>query len=751
MFSKDEYETDNSETEKREAEERARIMIDAAPFCTFFWDKNLRIIDCNQEAVKMFELSGKQEFIEKFAQLSPEYQPDGIPSREKGVELVGKALEEGYSRFEWMHQKLNGEPIPAEVTCIRVKHKGEFTVTEYIRDLREQRAVMAEMRKAEIAVESSKAKSDFLAKMSHEIRTPMNAILGITEIQLQDDALSQSAKDALERIYNSADLLLGIINDILDLSKIEAGKLELIPAQYDIASLIHDTVQLNMMRYESKPIEFKLDVSEKVPIMFTGDELRIKQILNNILSNAFKYTQEGSIVFSVSAESGSDNNVNLVFGISDTGQGMTAEQVRKLGSEYSRYNMEANRKTEGTGLGMNITHNLLNMMNGTIHIESSPGVGSVFTVRIPQKCTDVEPLGREMADNLMQLNLASALKIKTVQINREYMPYGSVLIVDDVESNLYVAKGLMASYGLSIDTVMSGFEAIDKIREGSVYDVIFMDHMMPKMDGIEAAKIIRSFGYTKPIVALTANALTGQSEMFFKSGFDDFISKPIDIRQLNMSLNRLVRDKYPQEVVEAARQQKGQMTGGLNLQIVDPQLAEFFLRDAKKAAAILEAIYINKCRRADDISMFIINIHAMKSALSNVGENEASAAAGKLEQAGREKDTKYILDELPTFLELLYSIVYKFEEKEEKQKEKKAEMEGDITLLKEQLKEMRAACSIYNKKAAKYLLAELKKMTWPAPAEECLGKIAGLLLHSDFDDVIKVINIYLQQIDEIPQ
>ncbi|MCL2801871.1 MAG: ATP-binding protein [Treponema sp.] len=739
-----------NEIEKREAEERTRIMIDAAPFCAIFWDKNLGLIDCNNEAVKMFDLSSKQEFIEKFTKLSPEYQPDGISSREKGTALVGKALEEGYSRFEWMHQKLDGEPIPSEVTCVRVKHKGEFTVTEYIRDLREQKAVMAEMRKAEIAVESSKAKSDFLAKMSHEIRTPMNAILGITEIQLQDTSLSLITKDALERIYNSADLLLGIINDILDLSKIEAGKLEIIPVQYDIASLIHDTVQLNIMRYESKPIEFKLNVNENVPLMFIGDELRIKQILNNLLSNAFKYTQEGTISLNVSSEprnnstDDSNGDIFLVFSIVDTGQGMTAEQVKKLGSEYSRFNMEANRKTEGTGLGMNITRNLLKMMDGDIKIESKPGVGSSFTVRLPQICIDTEPLGKEMAENLMQLNIASALKIKTVQINREYMPYGHVLIVDDVETNLYVAKGLMASYGLLIETAISGFEAVEKIREGKVYDIIFMDHMMPKMDGIEAVKIIRSFGYTKPIVALTANALSGQAEMFLQKGFDDFISKPIDIRQLNMSLNRLIRDKYPLEIVQAARRQKE--LGGFNQPEISAQLAEFFIRDAKKAAAVMEAIYINKCRRADDVSMFIINIHAMKSALANVGEDDLSAEASKLEQAGREKNIKLIIADLPAFLEALYTLIYKFEASGEKQRVTKTDVGGDVSLLKEKLNEMRAACKTYDKKAAKKLLAELKELAWTAETEEVLSAISGLLLHSDFEDTDKVIDSYLQQL-----
>ena len=731
-----------SEIEKREAEERAQIMIDAAPFCTFFWDNNLNLIDCNQEVVKMFELSSKEEFIEKFDMLSPEYQPDGIPSKEKGPALVGIALEEGYSKFEWMHQTLGGEQIPAEITCIRVKHKGDWTVTEYIRDLREQKAVMTEMRKAEIAEESSKAKSDFLAKMSHEIRTPMNAILGITEIQLQDDTLSQSTKDALERIYNSADLLLGIINDILDLSKIESGKLEIIQMQYDIASLIHDTVQLNMMRYESKPIEFKLEIDETIPLMYIGDELRIKQILNNILSNAFKYTQEGRITFSISCNhvKSEEADVIIIFKITDTGQGMTSEQVQKLGSEYSRFNMEANRKTEGTGLGMNITRNLLKKMNASMNIESTPGMGSTFTVNLPQKCTDKDPIGKNIAENLMQLNIASALKIKNVQLNREYMPYGRVLIVDDVETNLYVAKGLLAPYGLSLETALSGFEAVEKIKEGAVYDVVFMDHMMPGMDGIDATKLIRSLGYTKPVVALTANAITGQAEMFLQSGFDDFISKPIDVRQLNQSLNRLVRDKYPLEVVEAARKQKEQLVNGMHVTSIAPQLAEFFIRDAKKAVFVLNAINENKYRRSNDIATFIINIHSMKSALANVGESELSQKASELEQAGRDQNIDLIFASLPDFLEALNQVIEKLSAPVQAVLKEADNItdEADTAYLKEKLQIIQLACVSYDKKTAKEALVDLKKKPCSTVIRDQLSIISEHLLHSEFEEAAAV-------------
>jgi len=728
----------------READERMHIMIDAAPLCAIFWDKDLNPIDCNQETIKMFELSSKQEFIDKFGLLSPEYQLDGKHSREKGAELVKRALEEGFSNFEWMHQKLNGEQIPSEITCVRVKYKDEYTVTGYVKDLREQKAKLAEMRKAELAEESSKAKSDFLARMSHEIRTPMNAILGITEIQLQDNAISTEVKEAFERIYNSGDLLLGIINDILDLSKIEAGKLELICAQYDIASLINDTVQLNIMRYESKPIEFILNIDENLPLMLVGDELRIKQILNNILSNAFKYTDEGTVNMAVTSEQQNDDTVTLVFSVTDTGQGMTQEQVRNLGTEYSRFNAEANRKTEGTGLGMNITLNLVHLMGGNISIDSTPGLGSTFTVHIPQKCVDFETIGKELADNLVHHNLDGVSRMRTIQVKRDFMPYGRVLIVDDVESNLYVAKGLMSPYGLSIDASTSGFEAIEKIRSGSVYDVIFMDHMMPKMDGIEAAKIIRGLGYKEPIVALTANALAGQAEIFLDNGFDGYISKPIDIRQLNSTLNKFVRDKQPAAVVEEARRQKESMTNATQYSSLSRQLTEFFLRDAKKSASVLETIYANSGRRSDDLSMFIINIHGMKSALANIGEDDLSDYAARLEQAGREKNIKYIMAELPAFMENLYRLMEKLES-DITAKENSGDEEINPKLLKEKLLAIRSSCAIYNKKAAKKILAELKEKTLPASAAQMLNNISENLLHSEFEEIIKSIDDFVKQ------
>ena len=637
---------------------------------------------------------------------------------------------------------------------------GAIFATLLIRMLiRIYRAMLAETRKTEIAEESNKAKSDFLARVSHEIRTPMNAILGITEIQLQDEKHRQITKEAFERIYNSGDLLLGIINDILDLSKIEAGKLEITPAKYDIASLIHDIVQINMMRYETKSLEFVLDVNENLPLLLIGDELRIKQMLSNLLSNAFKYTEKGTIKLTVYAESVSPSDTEgkskktLVFVVSDTGQGMTPDQLERLGTEYSRFNMEANRETEGTGLGMNITRNLIHLMNGTISVESTPGVGSTFTVRLPQERADSAVIGKEMADNLMRLNLDSSVKMRAFQMNREYMPYGRVLVVDDVETNLYVARGLLSPYGLSVETVLSGFEAIDKIKDGLTYDIIFMDHMMPRMDGIEAAKIIRGLGYSQPIVALTANAISGQAAIFMENGFDDFISKPIDTRQLNIALNKLIRDKYPADVVKAARKQKALMdSSGGQKNFVGPDLAEIFVRDAQKAAAVMEEVYSNKCGSDYDLSTFIITVHAMKSALANIGETALSVEAANLEQAGRENNIKLILSQTPSFLEKLRSIIKKLESAFVTTKEYADESanitddnySGDIQYLREKLLAVKNACALYDKKTAKDNLAEVK--TWSKYFNERLSAMSVHLLHSEFDEAVKFIEEYVTQL-----
>jgi CheY-like chemotaxis protein len=359
---------------------------------------------------------------------------------------------------------------------------------------------------------------------------------------MQQD-LHEHTLESLTTIQTSGSALLGIINDILDISKIENGKLELNPTEYDLPSLINDAVQINMMRIGKKPIEFNLNVSPQLYEKVFGDELRIKQIINNILSNAFKYTEAGSVAFEVHSRR-DDDIVWLTLRVSDTGQGMSEANVKVLFDEYSRFNDSANRTTEGTGLGMSIASRLVGMMDGTIDVESELGQGTTFTITLKQGYISDEAVGEELAERLRTFRFAENRLEKKSEVTYTDMSYGRVLVVDDVEINLIVAEGCMAPYDVTVETADSGFEALEKVEAGEVYDIIFMDHMMPKMDGIETTSKIRALGYTAPIVALTANAIVGNEKKFRASGFDDFISKPIDIKQLDGVLTRLIRDKH---------------------------------------------------------------------------------------------------------------------------------------------------------------------------------------------------------------
>jgi PAS domain S-box-containing protein len=722
-------------------------IFDGTPDLIFRTDMESRFTECNLSMEKYLNIS-KSEIIGKdatFLKVPPELAEVYINENKKVFNDKQATV------YEEFVPSSDGTMRLFETIKAPLIHDGKMTgLVGIARDITQRKAAEEEAKKAYAEAENaSQAKSRFIANMSHEIRTPMNAILGITEIILRNKTLPPDVIEALYKIYNSGDLLLYIINDILDLSKIEAGKLEILPAQYEVASMINDTVMLNVMRIGSKPIEFSLSIDENIPARLIGDELRIRQILNNIISNAIKYTFEGEVKLTVYVEKESnapsegapsvEGEVALMYSVSDTGRGMTQEQVNRIFDEYSRFNADANRTTEGTGLGMSITQNLVRMMKGNICIESEPDKGTTVTVRLPQVNAGSGPLGKELAGSLAKFEKGAIRQIKKAQIAFEPMPYGSVLLVDDVESNLFVAEGLMFPYGLSIDTVSSGFDAIDKIKEGKTYDIVFMDHMMPKMDGIETAKKMREMGYTQPIVALTANAIVGQSNVFMENGFDGFISKPIDIRQLNATLKKFVRDKQPPEIIAAANRNEGSQENKGGRVYTREQLAEIFVRDASRLAKTLEEIQKTKTYGDEEIRAYTITTHALKSALTNVGETDLSAVASGLENAGRTNDTAVMTAETRAFLDDLRAVIEKNTPRQEGGGES-ADLRSvveDRAYLREKLLAIKKACEVYDRKTIRQDIMDLRQREWSKETKELLAAMDENLLNGDFEALSK--------------
>jgi signal transduction histidine kinase/CheY-like chemotaxis protein len=399
----------------------------------------------------------------------------------------------------------------------------------------------------------SEAKSRFVANMSHEMRTPMNVIVGLTDLLLEEDDVSVRIKETLKKINTAGTTLMGLINDVLDISKVEAGKLELVPVQYDVASLLNDIITFNIIRIGEKPITFVLDIKEDLPKSLFGDDLRVKQILNNLLSNAFKYTKEGTVTFSVSchlvdAEDAERAGVWVSFKIQDTGIGIRDEDISKLFSDYNQVDTQANRTIEGTGLGLSITKKFVDLMDGEITVESEYGKGTSFIATLRQGFVTDQTIGKETAENLRDFRYSENKRQTGEKLVRSDLSYARVLVVDDFPMNLDVAAGMLRKYKMKVDCVLTGQESIDLITaKEPVYDAVFMDHMMPGMDGIEAIKIIRASGteYARkiPIIALTANAVAGSEQMFIENGFNAFLPKPFNAGNLDKIVQLWVRDK----------------------------------------------------------------------------------------------------------------------------------------------------------------------------------------------------------------
>jgi signal transduction histidine kinase/AmiR/NasT family two-component response regulator/HPt (histidine-containing phosphotransfer) domain-containing protein len=627
----------------------------------------------------------------------------------------------------------------------------EDTVRKRTRELEQQ---------TEVAKSASRAKSDFLARMSHEIRTPLNVILGLSEVELQKE-LPEGTSLNLEKVYRSGAHLLEIVNDILDISKIESGNFEIVPAEYEFPALVSDTIQLNIVRIGIKPIRFSLDLDESIPSKLRGDALRIKQILNNLLSNAIKYTEEGEVRLTVEWTP-RDGDALLMFTVRDTGRGIKPGDMDKLFSDYTQLDASANRQIEGTGLGLSITKGLAEAMGGSISAESEYGRGSVFRVSLPQGIVDGNPIGPGRVEELRGLQPAGERSRKRGDFIRSYMPYGNVLVVDDLAMNLDVMLGLLTPYGLRMDTALSGAEAVELIRRGDPrYDLVFMDHMMPGMDGVETARIIRNeintgYARTIPIVVLTANAIAGNREMFLENGFNDFISKPVDIKQLDMILNQWIRDRQSGEMLRAAEagdsgrpEAPGEGEGRWFLDHPVEGVDFAALGDLYGGAAIVPTLksfithtppLLEKLAVHLDTSPpdYLVEIHGLKGACAAVCAGESASLARELEQAAREGNIDFVrsrhgelADKLRSLLERLTVLLAEWEGL-------RPAGETRAAPDRELLSRLSAAAAEYNAGKVEEILGELERSRYET-GEDLIRRLREQAEGFDYDLMVRLI------------
>ena len=528
--------------------------------------------------------------------------------------------------------------------------------------------------------DANRAKTNFVSNMSHEIRTPMNSIVGITEILLRSRH-SPKEQEYLLNIQSSGRVLLTIINDVLDCSKMEAGKMQLFDEPYDTCSLFHDLRISMENRIGHSGLELIYDIDQDIPCKLKGDMGRIRQVIINLVNNAIKYTEKGSVRFSVHVRQKNTDKVMLYYEVADTGIGIRKEDQKILFDAFQRVEMDRNRYVEGTGLGLTISQNLVNMMGGVIEVESEYGKGSRFFFTIEQTIIDPTPVSavnyNGQKDNVTEKE-AECLFIA---------PEAHILLVDDNELNLVVAKELLKPLRMQIDTAENGLQAVKMVR-GSQYDLVLMDHMMPVMDGIEAAKAIRALPEDKyqklPIIALTANAMVDARKEFLNAGMNGFVAKPIDFaricNQLKLWLPKdLVRDVPKEE----AKKLLADDLSDREIQPEDPQMGFSFEEGVKHCgskAALMKTIRIfyrtidskankiEQCLREGLISDYVIEIHALKSSALLIGAVPLSEAAKELEDYGKQGKTEVLEEKTPDVLTLyrdLKNILRPYAEKEE--------------------------------------------------------------------------------------
>ena len=514
---------------------------------------------------------------------------------------------------------------------------------------------------------AERSKDDFLANVSHELRTPINAICGLSEIALAE-ATSQVVRDNLEDIKSSGRNLLSVVSDIIDYSEVSRGKFVLEEEKYNIASTINDVVNMSVAKINDKKIELIVNCDPTIPSLLVGDEPKLKRVMYNILENAIKYTEEGYVFVDISKRT-EEYGINLCIRIKDTGIGMRPENLNKIFADFTQLSSGRDRKEGGIGLGLTISRAIVELMGGFITIDSKYGSGTEIQFTVPQKVADTTPVGH-IDSRLTAVGIETvdddtygegALRVtgrsaKSEPVGQMIMPKAHVMIVDDSFMNLKVIEGLLKPYRIKVTTALSGREALEKLVSRD-YDFIFMDHMMPEMDGVETLNRIRSrdIPYYKnvPVIALTANAVTGAREMFLEQGFTDFISKPVEISGLEKILKKYV----PKEKItytdedESLRAEEQNAAGSLVIGDLNVKKGLLYCGSVENYQNVLNVHATNGPDNIDkirklfedrDITNYTIYIHALKSSMASIGAETLSEMAKEMERAGKDNDIAYI-------------------------------------------------------------------------------------------------------------
>ena len=535
-------------------------------------------------------------------------------------------------------------------------HDDPYCIVCFVYDLTKEKNMLEEV------VRANEAKSQFLANMSHEIRTPINGILGMDSVLLKE-CHDENLREYAKNIQSAGQSLLSIINDILDISKIESGKMEILTIRYQLFSVLNDCYNLTKIKLQNKPVSFIMQINEKLPSWLYGDEVRIRQIINNFLSNAVKYTKEGNITFELDFEEKTDEQILLVITVRDTGIGIKEEDLGKLFESFTRIEEKRNRNIEGTGLGLNLTKNLVNLMGGEVFAESTYGKGSCFTAKIPQKIADAKPMGDFGKRYQQYLSTSDDDKLSFLA------PDAKILVVDDVTMNLKVVEGLLKATKIQIDTAVSGSECLECVKT-TPYQMIFLDHMMPEMDGLETLEHMKNLADNPnaqtPVIMLTANAIVGAKEEYIEAGFTDYLTKPIrETELLEMILKYLPeelvcenggqgieksQDAQDMEQPEAGGEgaeplQRLEQLEGLDVKtglIYCMNEEDFYIEMLQEFLQADKASQLKHFLAEEDWDNYRTTVHALKSTSLTIGAAHLSGEAKALEMAAKEGNMDYI-------------------------------------------------------------------------------------------------------------